>query len=159
MASLEGLPNELLFHILGYLIGPFCGRVDSTGLDWPEPVPRNRIEDKPTTHPLYQLAAVSRHFNTAVEDFCRHLLLQLKDVGTFKVSNEAADSTKSRGRHPKPLPSRRNEAYRRVWMRWSLHHCAFCGKKSIRRAVFNNHLRCCQLCDRKCFPEKIVSIF
>jgi hypothetical protein len=39
---------------------------------------------------------------------------------------------------------------------WSDKHCVFCGKKSVRRAILANGLRCCDSCDRKEWPGKIT---
>ncbi|KAF2238962.1 hypothetical protein EV356DRAFT_563635 [Viridothelium virens] len=157
MLFLEGLPNEILDHILGYLIGPFCGRPGATGLDWPDPVPSsNKYESAVNVQPLFQLAMVSRHLNTLVEDFCRRLLFQYQSIGLLKSSKDGVIHATKGSRPVVQIVSKRKEAHRCVWVKWSRQHCVFCGKKSVRRAVFNNQLRCCQSCDRKRFPEKIT---
>jgi hypothetical protein len=39
---------------------------------------------------------------------------------------------------------------------WSEKKCVFCGKKSARRAILVNALRCCESCDRREWPGKIT---
>ena len=157
ISSLESLPTELLYQIIGYLVSPLCGRASSTGLDWPGPLARYKDECKPVLHPLNQLASTSRRLNIAVEEACRHLVLQHRHIGNFQISqNEFSASVQCDG-ELRSKAAKRKEIYRRIWLKWSPRHCAFCGRATVRRAIFNNNLFCCKKCDETNFPDKIVS--
>ena len=154
--ALDRLPIEIVHHTLGYLSGPFSGRVYSTGLNWSEQISRDQAKCELTAHPLYQLAAVSRHLNTAVEGFCKHLIIHDKGIGNFKILERFIDPPAGKTTRRRARRSRHEQTFRRVWVRWSARYCAFCDRRTDRRAIFNNNIRCCILCDMTCFPAKIV---
>ncbi|KAI9709559.1 MAG: hypothetical protein M1820_003319 [Bogoriella megaspora] len=150
-SRLERLPSEILYNVLSFLVGPFSGEVGSTGLEWYPPGTSDVKQVKSRRFPLCELAAVSHRFHDLVESFCKTLLYLQDNIGNFKELKDQADLTNIPG---KPLRSK--SPRRMVWYKWTLHHCIFCGKKSVRRAIFNNNVRCCQVCDRKVWPDKIT---
>jgi hypothetical protein len=54
------------------------------------------------------------------------------------------------------LAASRQKLPLRTLLQWSSKTCVFCGKKSSRSAILMNGLRCCRLCDRAEWPEKIT---
>ena len=119
MATLMSLPIEILFNILSY----------SSAFD-PTPAP---------SHPLYNLAATSRHLRSVVEEYARVLLKQ------------HAGFT--------PPKSSKIFACRNKWIKWLSIHCQFCKKKSVRKAILYPTLACCQACDKANFPKLVRAHF
>ncbi|KAK3081460.1 hypothetical protein LTS18_006509 [Coniosporium uncinatum] len=71
----------------------------------------------------------------------------------------SGDSRGGEERRAWPLRGRgRGEMYlyRTTWLHFASRFCAFCGKASSRRAVFNSLLLCCKKCDKEAWPEKIT---
>ena len=111
--SLETLPLELLFRVLDFISKP-KGAI-SFG-----------------HHPINSLAATSKHFDSAVEEYTRALLK----------------------RHANFAPRKRSKTYtsRRKWLGET---CQLCYKRSQRRSTFWKKLTCCLACDKKHFPKVV----
>ena len=113
--SLETLPLELLFRVLDFISKP-----------------EGAISSK--QHPINSLAATSKHFDSAVEEYTRALLK----------------------RHANFAPRKRSKTYtsRRKWLGET---CQLCYKRSQRRSTFWKTLTCCLACDKKHFPKVVCS--
>ena len=135
--NLAVLPTELLHNILSYSIwntpdGSRTSVAVTTG-------------GKPelwTNHTYYTVAATSRHLRDVVESFCRHLIILHKS--TTKLQPPAKKSKN-------PTPNRVR------WVKWTAKHCIFCGKETTCMALMYSSIRCCRKCDKKEWPDKIVS--
>lgn len=50
---------------------------------------------------------------------------------------------------------KRRETYRNVWLRTTHEKCIWCGRRSIRKAVFDMLVYCCFTCDERAYGKKI----
>jgi hypothetical protein len=109
--SLETLPLELLFRVLDFIGNP----KDPTSFEH---------------HPINSLAATSKHFDSAVEEYTRALLK----------------------RHANFAPRKKTKTYtsRRKWLGET---CQLCYKRSKRCSTLWKNLTCCLACDKKHFPK------
>ena len=127
---LSTLPIELIHHITGYLLP-----THDAG--------RSTLEHEATS-PLLPLAHTNTALNSAVESYCRSKLLQWSSL------------TKFQGQMPKSKKAK--TTHRGLLLRWKRTHCVWCGRRSQRKAVLATGFACCADCDRKYWPDKIVSI-
>ncbi|KAF3047890.1 hypothetical protein E8E11_009229 [Didymella keratinophila] len=111
MSTFDTLPLEVLFRILDFISNPH----DSSSSSF---------------HPLNSLAAASKHFDSAVEEYTRALLKQHTGFAPKKKS--------------KTYTSRK---------RWLAETCQLCYKTSKRRSTLWSNLTCCLACDKKHFPK------
>jgi hypothetical protein len=135
--SLAALPIELLYNILSYSIWntPDGSRTHVAVTTGGKP-------ELWTNHTYYTVAATSRHLRDVVESFCRHLIILHKS--TTKLQPPAKKSKN-------PTPNRVR------WVKWTAKHCIFCGKETTCMALMYSSIRCCRKCDKKEWPDKIVS--
>jgi hypothetical protein len=91
-------------------------------------------------HPYLNLAASSRQMRDTVEAFCQSLLVQ---------HHGATYESVLQSKKPK-------RSYRAMWLQKCYKHCIFCGKISLRRAVFNMLMWCCLKCDNLHYGKRIV---
>lgn len=115
MPALDTLPLEILFQIFNFI----------SGAHNPSSLP---------FHPLDSLAAASKQFDSAVEEYARALLKQRANYAPQKKS--------------KTYTSRR---------RWLAETCQICYKKSKRRSTLWKNLTCCLVCDKFQFPKVVCS--
>jgi hypothetical protein len=135
--SLAALPTELLHNILSYSIWN-----TPDGSRTPVAVTTGGKPELWTNHTYYTVAATSRHLRDVVESFCRHLIILHKS--TTKLQPPAKKSKN-------PTPNRVR------WVKWTAKHCIFCGKETTCMALMYSSIRCCRKCDKKEWPDKIVS--
>ena len=156
LETLDTLPVELLHEICSYLIGPLSGFPGSTGL---------HSDDVPLApdplHPFYALAGSCRVLRLAVESYCQRLLRTHRDIMKIKLPDidrlpDAEPTPTTPERKRKAKAKSREVIYRVLWVKWARSHCAFCGKRSVRRAIFNTLIRCCAKCDAAFWPPKIT---
>lgn len=135
--NLAALPTELLHNILSYSIWN-----TPDGSRTPVAVTTGGKPESWTNHTYYTVAATSRHLRDVVESFCRHLIILHKS--TTKLQPPAKKSKN-------PTPNRVR------WVKWTAKHCIFCGKETTCMALMYSSIRCCRKCDKKEWPDKIVS--
>lgn len=155
--GIAALPLELLHEICSYLVGPLSGLSGSIGLhadEVPEYPPSIAAGD--VLHPFYALAASCQELEHAVESFCRRVLRQHSSITKIKLldADQQSDDGAVKQKKGKSKKKDRKIVHRVLWVKWANKHCAFCGKRSIRRAIFNTLLRCCKKCDDEQWPEK-----
>lgn len=154
---LSTLPAETLNQILSHCVATH------------EPDKAVEIEAgtyKPVPHPFYTLASMSRHFKVHVEDFCLRFLRKHKEMTLFKSDEEVAvaeaektkDWRRSARIKTKPVkPEKDARVYRMELIRWMRLHCFFCKARYCKPAVFMNGICCCSACDKKEWPDRMVS--
>ena len=135
--NLAALPTELLHNILSHSIWN-----TPDGSRTPVAVTAGGKPELWTNHTYYTVAATSRHLRDVVESFCRHLIILHKS--TTKLQPPAKKSKN-------PTPNRVR------WVKWTAKHCIFCGKETTCMALMYSSIRCCRKCDKKEWPDKIVS--
>ncbi|KAH6615017.1 hypothetical protein C7974DRAFT_379905 [Boeremia exigua] len=111
MSALDTLPLEILFRVFDFIASPH-GSISSK------------------FHPLNSLAAASKHFDSAGEEYTRALLK----------------------RHANFEPRKRSKKYTSR-KKWLAETCQLCYKKSKRRSTLWGYLTCCLACDKKHFPK------
>ncbi|KAF3043459.1 hypothetical protein E8E12_008879 [Didymella heteroderae] len=111
MSAFDTIPLEILFRVLDFISNPH----DSSSFSF---------------HPLNSLAAASKHFDSAVEEYTRALLKQHAGFAPKKKS--------------KTYTSRK---------KWLAETCQLCFKTSKRRSTLWSNLTCCLACDKKYFPK------
>lgn len=130
---ISSLPPEILHEICAYL---FPIHKSNIALDFDEHIAYGTI------YPLRQLSLTSKTLKDAVNQFCLHFFRQHAKITRHK------SSTKN--------PARDYVHGKYGLLTWQRKHCAFCGKKSARRAILMNGLRCCAPCDKEQWPDKIT---
>jgi hypothetical protein len=115
MLALHALPLEILFQVFECISNP-------------------QTPSSTLFHPLNSLAATSKHFDSAVEEYTRALLKQRANYAPRKKS--------------KTYSSRK---------KWLAQTCQLCYKSSVRRSTLWRSLTCCLKCDKMHFP-KVVSV-
>lgn len=113
MSTFDTLPLEILFRVLDFITKPHDSSLCSF-------------------HPLNSLAAASKHFDSAVEEYTRALLKQHAGFAPKKKS--------------KTYTSRK---------KWLAETCQLCYKASKRRSTLWSNLTCCLACDKKHFPKVV----
>ncbi|KAF2631927.1 hypothetical protein BU25DRAFT_445105 [Macroventuria anomochaeta] len=111
MSTLDTLPLEIIFHIFDFISSP-------------------HDPSSSASHPLNSLAATSKHFDSAVEEYTRALLKQ----------------------HANFAPQKKSKIYTSR-KKWLAETCQLCYKKSKRRSTLWSSLTCCLACDKKYFPK------
>ncbi|KAF2706602.1 hypothetical protein K504DRAFT_458997 [Pleomassaria siparia CBS 279.74] len=84
-------------------------------------------------HPLYTLAATNRHLRNVVEEYTRVLLKQYANYTIPKKSKIFAS--------------------RKKWLKYIDGTCRLCEKKTVRKAILDPTMACCDKCDRAHFPK------
>ena len=113
MSTFDTLPLEILFRIFDFIISP----QDLSSSQY---------------HPLNSLAATSKLFDSAVEEYTRALLK----------------------RHANFAPRKKSKTYTSR-KKWLAEICQLCYKKSKRRSTLWGNLTCCLACDKKHFPKVV----
>lgn len=158
----EALPLEIHHQILSYLCGPYAGVQSSTGLRptyAPSPPPFTKYLQ---LHPYLTLASTCANLNVAVESFTQFLLFQHRsvtgiDVPSLELPERWVKGKDGQNRQTEGFGVKRGKCYRMVWLKWARRNCAWCGKKSVRFAMFNQLILCCGKCERESWDQKIVS--
>ncbi|KAF2189539.1 hypothetical protein K469DRAFT_658453 [Zopfia rhizophila CBS 207.26] len=133
MPSLESLPPELLCSILSHA-EPFNPTIKQYTVNFK--TCKHNLESI-ITHPLYNLAATSKHLKDTVEEYARILLKKHAKFHGPKKSNKFI--------------------YRKKWLKWLDATCQLCHKKSVRKAIFDNIMTCCATCDKKEWPKMTMT--
>jgi ribosomal protein L37AE/L43A len=145
MASLESLPVEIQHDIFSYLIRPLSSYPHNgmarTFFLHTSLLCQTKNKDIVKNHPYLNLAASSRQLRDTIEAYCRSLLVQHHGTIYKKVMGDRKLS----------------KAYRTIWLNKTYKHCLFCGKTTVRRAVFNMLMWCCLKCDNTHYGKRIVS--
>lgn len=115
MSALNALPLEILFRIFDFISSPY----DPSSSPY---------------HPLNSLAATSKYFDSAGEEYTRALLKQNANFAPQKKS--------------KTYSSRK---------KWLAETCQLCFKKSKRRSTLWGNLTCCLACDKSHFAKVVSS--
>jgi ribosomal protein L37AE/L43A len=144
MTTLESLPIEIQHDIFSYLMRPLSSYpydgMPRTFAQHSSILVQTENKNAVKDHPYLNLAASSRHLRNAVEAYCRSLLVQHHGTMYKKVVGE----------------QKLSKVYRTVWVNKTYRHCMFCGKATIRRAVFNMLMWCCLKCDNTHYGKRIV---
>ncbi|KAJ4986917.1 hypothetical protein SVAN01_07595 [Stagonosporopsis vannaccii] len=111
MSTLASLPLEILFRVFDFISSPYA----------PSSSPY---------HPLNSLAATSKYFDSASEEYARALLKQ----------------------HANFAPKKRSKAYTSR-KKWLAETCQLCFRKSKRRSTLWGNLTCCLACDKGHFAK------
>lgn len=117
MPALDTLPLEILFNLFSFVSNRY------------DPTPYRQ-------HPLNSLAATSKHFDAAVEEWTRALLKQ----------------------HAGFTPPKKSKIYTNR-KKWLAEICQFCFKNSKRGSTLWRNLTCCLACDKKHFPKVVRWVF
>jgi hypothetical protein len=171
MISLDSLPVDVQYNVFSWLLCPLVGFDIERAPQTQEALMKadlNRLRCPPFAdgrksgnHPYLCLAAVNRGLRISVESYCQHLVnvrlaIKAKRILTPTFMNWSADVAKFAAKHKKAGPGDLR-TFRLQYVKWSSECCLFCGKKTVRRAIFNLQMWCCQSCDDKEFGKKIVS--
>ncbi|KJX99238.1 hypothetical protein TI39_contig367g00020 [Zymoseptoria brevis] len=140
------LPPELLDEVISYLYPAH----------FPDRILFSKQDDSPCSHPLDFLAATNHSLRSAVNAWAHSFLLQHAHITKYRPNTPSASSKAKSKSKIKTAPSPNLLRGRSGLLTWSEKHCVFCGKKSVRRAILANGLRCCDACDRKEWPGKIT---
>lgn len=159
-SGLEGLPTELQHHVLSYLTRPLsCYTVDGmprTVEEYEHMLELSTDKTAILRHPFLQLAATSRYMRATVEAYCQHLLHQHKD--TIKAPAVDVNRDWSNWVATVPRNKRKTRGARMLWIKGVWKHCWFCGRSSVKRAIFDLLLYCCKTCDIRHYGKRVVSI-
>lgn len=142
---LETLPPELLYNVLSFL-----------SYDLPTELPLYWEED----HPLSAVAALSPFLRDHIEEHTRNLLFtHTTAVNARKNAASTALDADASAKPSSKLPTcpRTGHTWRKKWLSALKKECWFCRKKSSRRAILDKTMVCCDKCDGRRFPKKIVS--
>ena len=136
---LTSLPSELQHMIIGYL---FATHEPDKAFDSDIYDIRKSIG---ASHPLDFLAATCRSLRGEIMQWSLHFHTQHQDLTKYTPLKTAK------------LQARRNLLRGRGGLlTWSEKNCVFCGKTSTRSAILMNGFRCCNVCDKQQWPDKIT---
>lgn len=168
---LMALPTELLCEVLSYLTAPYANVPNISGLHFNETSSARRLVKirkrasmenrerakkgrkplqvkKPLGHPFLTLAQCSNFLREFVEDYCLQLLVDNKAITKFKGLGESREEDEGL--------KERTESHRGYWHHFVINNCLFCGKQTELAATFNCLINCCDMCEKKEFPELIT---
>ncbi|RPA87402.1 hypothetical protein BJ508DRAFT_410174, partial [Ascobolus immersus RN42] len=152
-ASLETLPNEILYEVFTFLIFMTPNPIDEESPAYPQgytikPPPRHKsseyeplwaLQNVTYRHPLIALLLVNKWMYATVEAFSGH-------INRSPLFGKVRQTRKELERD-RPL-SQTFLLIRCIWTQ-----CAYCGKKTSCLGVFLFHLRICPACEEREFAK------
>lgn len=132
---LTTLPPEIIQHISSYLLASHIPDKAHHELGYGTQRPSFSKD-------LLCLSSTSKILHQQTNDWAHHFLHQHRAITKYKDYKTLSAAAKQR-----PL---------KEFLQWTSKHCVFCGKKSLRSAILMNGLRCCGLCDREQWADKIT---
>lgn len=123
-----------------------------------------------SNHPYLQLSLTSRKLRDQVEAYCHHAFqrtlisimpnaeARLKSIKvpeqslTKKVKRAQAMERKAK------MLGGGGKVWRVKWLNLAWKRCSFCGRRTMRRAVFDYITWCCRKCDDKHWPKMVITL-
>ncbi|KAI5805906.1 hypothetical protein EDC01DRAFT_753691 [Geopyxis carbonaria] len=95
-------------------------------------------------HAFLALANTSKPLQAVVDSYCTHELAKLHNARPLSS--------------PKP-PFNKGPSPTRRLVRFRARHCEFCGAKTAETAKLYREIRCCRVCEKEQWPDKVTMTF
>ena len=120
------------------------------------------------SHPFFMLASASKAMRANVEAYCKHLTTTIvneigpagerkmlgKKYGDEEHAIKALQRIAKQEKRAKKLIDEA-KTWRMNWINLAWRRCLFCGKATMRRALFHYATWCCRKCDDQHWPKLV----